>query len=371
MHETQLSRNYEVQIEILTPLHVGNGVVLKRDFEFVLQNGKTYRLNDSALLQAFWPADAKQQEKIALTRPADLLGNTRLSHDDAYVLYAYNGSPAMGEIREQIKDVFGHAYVPGSSLKGGLRTALMRTMIEGVAQHSLTRADLGRAMRNDYDARAAKEADDMLDRKYGGFDPNHDMFRGLSIADTTPAPKNALTLQRVQMVPKLEIDVEALAIGSQLKTSLRLDRYILQTVAAQLGIEKKFANTIRNVARAVQFTAETRIRQELTYHIQNNHAQAVHFYYEQLQRIQQKKFADNECLLQVGFAAGWRAKTLLGGLPDNDPLLEKVIGDFYLDKGGKGQGSHASGDAFPKARHLAFVGRNPALPMGWVKMVLS
>lgn len=74
---------------------------------------------------------------------------------------------------------------------------------------------------------------------------------------------------------------------------------------------------------------------------------------------------------QVGFATGWRSKSLLGGRADSDPLLDQVVRDFHLDKGG--QGRHApreAGDPFPKARHLAYVNDKPALPMGWLRVTV-
>lgn len=75
----------------------------------------------------------------------------------------------------------------------------------------------------------------------------------------------------------------------------------------------------------------------------------------------------------MGFATGWRSKTLIGGLKDDDPLLDQVVNDFHLDAGGKRGGAEPRqpGDPFPKMRHLAMINDKPVLPMGWVKVSLE
>lgn len=365
---SDLFRNFDVEIEILTPVHVGKGVRLRRDYEFVTQRGVTYRLNEQAVLDDFWPDDPREQRLMLSKPPAELIRSVDLSNLPRYVLYSYRGEPAMGEVQEHIKDPFGQAYLPGSSLKGALRTLLLRTMIEGVAQQPIERKDIGYAMRDERDVVAAKSAAARLEARYAGADPNHSLFRGLAVSDT--APTAALALQRVQLVPGLEVDVEAIPARTTLRASVRVDRYVLVEKRDELGFEKAWAQTVAAFAKAANFTMRSRLEQEVRYHDARGQAAAARFYALLLQEAQAPDFDKGGFLLQVGFATGWRSKTLIGGLKDGNALLDQVVDDFHLGIGGKrgGAGPRQPGDRFPKARHLAMINGAPALPMGWMKV---
>ena len=84
------------------------------------------------------------------------------------------------------------------------------------------------------------------------------------------------------------------------------------------------------------------------------------------------EFGKTTFLAQVGFLTGWRAKSVLGGIPNDSELLEQVVTDFHLDRGGKGSSQgYERGQDFPKARHLAMRGDRPTDPMGWVKIAAT
>ena len=72
--------------------------------------------------------DPRLAEQLARTKPKDLLNPADFHADSGLFRYVLEGTPrseAEGAVlREQIKTPFGKPYLPGSSLKGALRTAL-------------------------------------------------------------------------------------------------------------------------------------------------------------------------------------------------------------------------------------------------------
>jgi CRISPR type III-A-associated RAMP protein Csm5 len=372
--------NYTLQIEVLSPLHIGNGRKLQRDFDFVAQRSVTYRLNDQTILESRWPEDESQQRKLLSGRLSDLIDGENMALHPEYALYKYAGDPDSNEINEHIKTVFGHAYMPGSSLKGALRTLLMRTIIEGVAKHTITREQIGAAMTHERDSRTAKAAAGGIETHFAvgkgsqrpSTDSNYSLFRGLEVGDSTPAALEALTLQRVLVVPGLVVTVEALRAHTQLNAPLRIDTYLLKTLAKEMGFDEKVAGTVRQFVRAAHFTAQTRVGQEIRYHADRSQTAPLGFYTELRELMQQPEFGKTTFLAQVGFLTGWRAKSVLGGLSNDSELLEQVVRDFYLDRGGKDSSQgYERGQNFPKARHLALRGEVPAEPMGWVKITAT
>lgn len=358
--------NYILDIEVLTPLHVGSGRKLTRGFDFAVQSGMTYRLNEEAILAERWPDDPSLQRRYLGQPLAELLQPADYKAHPEYFCYTLRGEPSLREIWECIRDVQGRPYLPGSSLKGALRTALLRA---ATARQVFNRSDLGPAGRQ----REAGQAARPLEHKIFGDSPNHDILRAVQVGDSRPAPTAALTLQRIQMVPNLDIDVEAIARGTHLTASLRLDTWLLERKERDLNWSSHVRQIVSRLAESAQLVAQKRIAHEYDYHYKRGDRQAISFY-ARLAREASGNWPKDEFLVQVGFATGWRAKTVLGGLDDTDPLLEAIVHDFNLDRGGgKRSRGYVRGQPFPKARHLAWLAGNPALPMGWlrVRMVVT
>lgn len=359
----RLGVNYTLDIEVLSPLHVGSGRKLIAGFDFAVSNGTTYRLNEEAILSERWPDDPTWQRKLVGQPLAELLEPGDYKAHPEYFRYAMKGEPAMREIVECIRDVRGQPYLPGSSLKGALRTALLRAASDD-AKVVFQRSDFGPGG----GPREAKQAGQRLEQEAFGDDPNRDILRAMIVGDSLPAPTTALTLQRIQMVPQLQIDAEAIARGTRLTAPLRVDTWLLKQTAGGLDWSDRMRQIVSHIAQSSQFVARSRIAHEYEYHQKRGDKQATSFY-ARLADQASTNWLRNEFLIQVGFATGWRAKTVLGGLEDTDPLLETIVHDFSLDRGGGKQSrGYVRGQPFPKARHLAWVGGNPALPMGWLRV---
>ncbi len=358
-----LGINYRLEIEVLTPLHIGSGVTLKQDFDFAVHNGTTYRLNEDVILTDRWPEDTAQQ-RIFLNQPlANLLESGDYRAHPEYFRYTLRGTPALREIRECIRDAQGRPYIPGSSLKGALRTALLRGLTD---RRTFQRGDFGPAD----GPKEAKQAAQRLEQETLGRDPNRDVLRAIQVSDSSAVSTAALTLQRVQMVPKLNIDVEAIQRGTRLTANLRIDTWLLKQ-RGQRGLDwsEESVKYTRRIIEVAQFIAVRRLQHELQYHANRKDAAAATFYGKLFEEANSDAWPKDEFLIQVGFATGWRAKTVLGGLSNDDPLLERIVRDFNLDRGGGKQSrGYTRRQPFPKARHLAWVGDKPELPMGWLRV---
>jgi len=357
----RLGINYALETEVLTPLHVGSGRKLIEGFDFAVNSGTTYRLNEEAILADRWPDDPALQKKFAGQPLKDLIEPADYKAHPEYFIYSLRGEPAMREIVECIRNVNGRPYLPGSSLKGALRTALFRAASDS-AKVVFKRADFGPAG----GPREAKQAAHELEQEAFGQDPNHDILRALIVGDSQPAPTTALALQRIQMVPQLQIDAEVIVRGTRLIAPLRVDTWLLKRREQGLDWSDRMRDIVNHVAQSAQYVARNRIAHEYEYHDKRGERQAASFYARLAEQVS-GQWPRNKFLIQVGFATGWRAKTVLGGLQDTDPLLEEIVHDFDLDRGGgRSSRGYTRGQPFPKARHLAWVGGNPALPMGWV-----
>ena len=64
---------YDVTVSVLTPLHIGSGKDLLNEYDYAIRNGRTWRLNESALLDAQDVEDADTAALLGGRPPAELL----------------------------------------------------------------------------------------------------------------------------------------------------------------------------------------------------------------------------------------------------------------------------------------------------------
>jgi len=359
-----------LEVEVLSPLHIGAGSTLLLGYDLVVHSGRTYRVDEDVLLdQSLLAAqDVGKQEinRLLLGRPAaELLDESSFANPDSSLFrYVLDGVPSKeeGEIGEQVKDVRGRLYLPGSSLKGALRTLLAWGIYH----------DQDRKPRLDQLEHRRRSAADPLERELFGQNPNLDWLRALQVGDSQPLRvEENLALHTVRVFPTaqdgssgLDVDVEAVEPGTVFQTQIAVETYGFESAeAAELGWQGK-----RLWIRRLPLLGKEHARESLLIEAQYFRARggplgALRFYDELVHRL--LDLPTEAFLAQVGWGSGWESKTLGSGLLRQDDVqFEKLISQYQMTK----EESRQPGDPFPRSRHLALVDGRPALPMGWVEV---
>jgi CRISPR-associated protein Csm5 len=382
-----IARNMTARVELLSDVHIGTGTELVRDVDWIAPgDGYIYFADSDHLLEEVFAraeADGKGMREVAnLLAGSTLTGLYRdlhwLTKDDfgeRHPLFRYRlrGSPATVAIREQIKDVYGQPYLPGSSLKGALRTVLAVAAVEEV-KPDLARLEYNRSW-----------AGQPVERQLFGSDPNHDLLRALQVGDSQPVSPAQLRLRRANIYPTatssfrgrskgLDVDVETLSKGTVLElpihvpTELLTDRHLpLDTRRrAELAEWERRAPWLENLARAGKKNAAALLEDEYHYFETRTDVPDVHrFYIETINLF--SKLAKNEFLLVLGWGGGWHTKTLNRYLKRDPATFERLVSRYRLNP----TGTHKPGAPFPKSRHLLRLLDKPGPPLGWVKVTLD
>ena len=176
------------------------------------------------------------------------------------------------EVRPFVRDAWGRAYIPGSSLKGAFRQALVfdhlmqdetrRDRIRQTCRNLLDK--MGRVTRDNigqirsWNKRDGHEVARGLEallrssqQELGGIGPHSDLLRGLRVGDTAPA-QAPLTLCKVgiaapmpdvpgiQMPPKMpKVFLERMDPGTELSFDLDLDVPLLERLSAGTSIQMR------------------------------------------------------------------------------------------------------------------------------------
>jgi CRISPR-associated protein Csm5 len=220
---------YNLKLTTLTPLHIGDGDELRQGFDFMFRGGRTYRLNEDAVLIAK-SARLLPDKGGHYPLPGSLLDEADFQ-DASFFRYVLPGFPRSAKVdarlKSFIKDVHDRPYIPGSSLKGALRTALAWTGWNEVKPH-LDRAAIG-------DRRSW--AGQPLEHKLFGPDPNHDLLRALLVSDLNrpaKAGEGLMVINAQVLTPKghgTPIELEALRGDLVFTGSLTIDETLFTQAA--------------------------------------------------------------------------------------------------------------------------------------------
>jgi CRISPR/Cas system CSM-associated protein Csm5 (group 7 of RAMP superfamily) len=136
MSATQLNTNYDIALEILTPVHIGTDStkLLMKFVDFFLEDGKIYIIDQNALYQELMGLQAGGNQS-GLDYYMDLLTKGRFEAIEKYIkdevdlefiaadTFEYSGD-LPSEIRPLIRTGNGTPYIPGSSIKGAIRSVI-------------------------------------------------------------------------------------------------------------------------------------------------------------------------------------------------------------------------------------------------------
>ncbi len=362
---------YDVTVSTLTPVHIGNGVELLNEYDYVIRNGRTWRINEDALLEAQDVEDPAVAERLARTPPGHLLEAQDFREDSGFFRYVLRGAPrATGEgaqLREQLKDVFDRPYLPGSSLKGALRTA--------IAWHAWAAARLQPDLRRLGHRR--KWAGQGYERRLLGRDPNHDLLRALHVSDSQPLDPSALLILNARVITRggnlaAPIEMEAIRPDTEFKLTLKLDLALFSDWARRHGLNLRGQEWLEQLPAVVHAHAMDHAQREAAWFKGIRGAVTVAQFYQQLAgaRPGRQRF-----LAALGWGTGWEGKTFGSRLQADKRFMERIVEDYSLARGRR-----HPGDPFPKSRRVAVrIGRDPqgqvvempVSPLGWclVEMV--
>jgi CRISPR-associated protein Csm5 len=379
-------RNMIARLELLSDVHIGTGTELMRDVDWIAPGDRYIYFADSDRLleEVFRRAEAagKEMREVANILAGSTLSDlrtmgwlTNADFGETHPLFRYRlaGSPATVAIREQIKDVHGRPYLPGSSLKGALRTVL------AVAAAEEIKPDLSAL------GSSRSWAAQPVERELFGADPNHDLLRALQVGDSQAVDPGYLRLRRANIYPTatqsyrgrskgLDVDIEVLGKGTPLELPIHVPTELLEDRGTafdrrrrqELGRWEAQAGWLGRLAASARKNNRALLEDEVIYFQERRDVPAVHRFYRDMVDVF-GKLERNQFLLVLGWGGGWHTKTLNRYLKRSPAVFDRLVSRYRLNP----TGTHKPDAPFPKSRHLLRVQDQPGSPLGWVKVTLS
>ena len=414
-------QRWEYVVKPLSPVHVGSGETLGRH-EFTVENGQIIRYNSAALLELLATKGQGLLDRYVEGGLQAVMGSLSQGELDHYVLYRAPVSGSPREIREHIADGLGRVYLPGSSLKGAIRTALAWSYLqEGHADELRERALQGQKR---------EQAGQPLLRAILGEIPNLDLLRALRVFDSTPFPRSQLRVAETKVAalengrllwftgprrPKQPdirrgastfIECLPLEMNLDLRLVVELDEFLVSgtthsgephpvrpphalTFEERRKLVGNWQERCNNFAlhvaeREVEFAEEAGLPHYKEFHEQR------------LQELQSIQKHEESVFLVIGWGGGWRTKTVTEAF-DTETVCE-IRKQFGLEahrvhrtcgarvrRDNRAQGAYFCPRCrrgglrevelteqvalrYPKTRKIVVENRQPLYPLGWVRL---
>ena len=385
-------RSYQLELEVLSPLHVGAGgppLVGGYDVVADAKLGRYYLIDTERLI-----SERMTAEQIAAGVDPKVENLITQGEWDAYAraVLAGPGGPTIAPLVRQHwtllpfqRDAHGRPYLPGSSLKGALRTALayallrdqLRMMEKAGQPVRFADTEAGRLLREQLQSGARREwfARPLETRLFQGssaFDPNHDLLRAVRISDSEPLRADATVVEQVGIyrrnADKLTLLsdkhrwlVETLPEGTRLALRLDIDTGLFGVQKGLSAEQRDQVGTPFLLHACREFAFRLASSQAAT----SGSDPTSKFFRELMQRIRQAD-RGSEAYVQLGWGTGWRAKTIgplldLSVVEDGQQTLDELVRRLRLDRTGRGR-------PFPRTLRLVERNGRPTMPLGWARL---
>lgn len=376
---TAMIARFAFEVEVLSPVHIGTGRELG-NYDLAVIDGRLWRF-DPERVATNLAADPHLLDRYIDEGTAALAGWPEEARR-ACARYALPwAGPAPRAVREHVADPLGRLYLPGSALKGAIRTALLWAYHAGLNEEAKARqrALIGQEPRREVAGRK-------WEQRVFGKDPNHDLLRALRVIDSTPLPAAVAHVVEIRIAVQepngdltwfirpqqhtsdpdqaIVLWAEAIPPGQRLRLVVEVDRFLTENAtegeaeaptrpAQALEFDRRRRRLERWIPRC-NYAAEGRAIAEQQW------AEALGFealanFYRRLRAEMAR--APEAAYLQLGWGVGWRGKTAV------EPLGPEAVAEAR-----RRYGLGRRGDPFPKTRRVVFRNGQPWAPLGWVRL---
>jgi CRISPR-associated protein Csm5 len=360
--------NKQYKITLLAPVHIGTGEKYTKNIDYFSDGTGTHLIEIEKFFQALTASQINE-----LTNHMNIIEFMERNKIDK-TIYKKKKISSMQisaqEINRFIKDSFEIPYIPGSSLKGALRTVIGQRLFKE------------QKIQFNFSQKSPKEwAYTELNKKIFGKDPNHDFLKGFMVVDSFFEPSD-ITLQLVKVFTlkgnkKLEVKLtnrdnpnsemkiycEFLKDTATSQVKIKIDDFFLApSVMEKLNISLDRKQSLENLREIANSYAKERIEKELAFYSMQEELKPVTQFYQRLQKTLEERQEDS-FILNIGWGTGWGFKT---GDYIEDEDLEKVRYRYKLGR----IINNSLVKPFPKSRKIIFdtLSSKPCSVPGWIML---
>ncbi|MEP0861580.1 MAG: type III-A CRISPR-associated RAMP protein Csm5 [Ignavibacterium sp.] len=378
----KLGEKIPCSIEVLTPVHIGNGVKLANKIDFLISEDKqrVTIINQSSLIQ-YLEENPDEIENFLKNKLVNLKNTPEGKTYNLNVDF-------VNEIYQFERDGNGYPYIPGSSMKGAIRTAILAELFAVLPQDEKEKL---LNLAKDYKKGESWASEPILNEIFGS-DSNYNLMRTIHTYDSYFDSELELKLLHIlSLKSKIEygwkkmgrdkktklpfplqmnakystsIIVESLPIGSLGYFSINLNNFLMSnpSIKEELKFKDNALSAVRDFVRTINTYSKDKLEKEKEFFNNLKSPKELTSVITEIDKLlkQIEKLSKDEFILRMSWGSGWKGMT--GDHLDNNWL--KIFRNKY--KLGK-----IGFDIFPKTRRIVFEDDEPKYLPGWIKVKLN
>ncbi|MCM1079534.1 MAG: type III-A CRISPR-associated RAMP protein Csm5 [Bacteroidales bacterium] len=367
----------KIKIETLTAVHIGSGEVLTEGLDF-------FKAKDSEGYNVLAVVDAKKLMKIIgpehvdewiihieRQRPVtELVAKyaPKAVVDDYARIIDFGFKKTEKQLKTFIHDGMGWPYIPGSSIKGAIRTAVLAQLLHGEGQ-----AQINAYLKQNpnYNKNQAAEND------LFGSNPNESVFRFLHVGDARFGGLMTSARRMVNINERKFLDyydeskpqlVEVLVPKDESAFDIKLDLEKYEHCKSYVKPLPDCLSSLPELFRTINNHTKQLLESEIKYWKKRENAEqdssnCIEKYIDKckdiLSTVEECKDGES-CVLRIGHGSGWRFIT--GAWTENSDYFENVI------KQARPHNERYTEYDFPKSRRVT---SGPCSLLGFVRLTIT
>ena len=364
---------YNFLCKTITPVFIGDGKTLRLGFDFMTNETpkKTFRLNIDTIFEDFYTP-----QKLDI-RPGNMIPKEK-RNNPRYYRYTLPGAirsaKTDGNLQSFLKDVYDCPYIPDSSIKGAIRTALSCQYLE--KKHVNLKQYVSPSLEK-YGKFDPKKADDAIEKFFFGEDPRTDIFRTIQISDAflkkpEMAPGAGLFIANLIQLSKngsdkfVPIEMECLQRQKEFFGTMKIDNDLWDKAYEEKTEFNSKKVIIESMFSSLRAYSIKRLSSQISW-FENNNCVFAKDKLNQLKNLVETQLPENYCLIQIGAGSGWDGNTYSDLLRADETWFENFLIQSKTLKSIKGVlPKREVGAPFPSSRKITLDEKGaPKWPLGW------
>lgn len=332
-----------IKIETLTAAHIGSGETLHYGTDFlrgehegrsilsIVDLKKVMELIKPENVQD-WVAAIEDGESTDVVVQRYEPNATMADYSKRMILDCANDKES-DSLKTQIHDGFGRPYIPGSSIKGAIRTSIVATLAERIDQKEekidKTKRDFqGNPIPDKKGKIQLKANAQKIEAELFGFnpkmenvDPNKDIFRFLQVGDAYFEGLSEVAIKLVNVNERKKQGfwdesksqlIEAISPEDEAEFQLKLNCAGYNFSRNKVNPLPDCMSSIPKLFKTINAHTQKLLRDEIEYWKErksDNDSNKVSVYIEKISNvlsIVEKCVEEKECVLRIGQGSGWR-----------------------------------------------------------------
>ena len=364
-----------IKSEALTPIHIGTGRQFQGNMEYLFfRDEKVVSIIDEKKVLDIIGRENIEQWVGIINRKASLLDylQSRKSElksiNTSQRVLAVQGTPPKAEntIKEYIHSG-SQPLIPGSSLKGAIRTAYFASEVMSKDSTRLGQKISYEKFNRRKQQQELKFSDKQLTKELIGENPNHDYFKLLRVGDLHFHKTECMLMQSLnetksgfEIKDSVSQYVEYLPTGQVALGRIQVPEKLVEQNLKKRVVPSKVKNrfSTKDLTQTLNQHSLRLLNSEIDKWENKGLPEEAAAFPEKIKEMKEavERCKDNECILRLGHGSGYLSMTGDWQVNLNDEWYNKLMNSL--------QKSYHQDYEFPKSRRMGYGG----IPFGFVKL---